>query len=176
MFALLTPSWGQDCDENMLMFDCDGQYFCNNEPGFGFDCYVYNEYCEDFNGDGITDAWVGDGWCDDGEWDYDFQCLEYSFDCGDCGDEYTDYNGYCNYLPQEFIFMHEGETRQYILYIPESLPANAPLIFLMHGFTGSAIEMYNYHHNRHNQNYIRHIENRNPILHHHTNHHQPMHR
>ena len=75
------------------MFDCDGQYFCNNEPGFGFDCYVYNEYCEDFNGDGITDAWVGDGWCDDGEWGYDFQCAEYSFDCGDCGDVYTDYYG-----------------------------------------------------------------------------------
>ena len=40
--------------------------------------------------------------------------------------------------------MYEGETRQYILYIPESLPPNAPLIFLMHGFTGSAIGMYNY--------------------------------
>ena len=143
---ILVPciTFSQDCDENMLMFDCDGQYFCNNEPGFGFDCYVYNEYCEDFNGDGITDAWVGDGWCDDGEWGYDFQCAEYSFDCGDCGDVYTDYNGYCSYLPQEFTFMYEGETRQYILYIPESLPPNAPLIFLMHGFTGSATGMYNY--------------------------------
>ena len=78
------------------MYDCDGLGFCNNEPGFGFDCYVYNEYCEDFNGDGITDSWVGDGWCDDGEWGYDFQCTEYSFDCGDCGDNYTDYNGYCS--------------------------------------------------------------------------------
>ena len=64
----------QDCDENMLLDDCDCLSFCNNEPGFGFDCYVYNEYCEDFNGDGITDSWVGDGWCDDGEWGYDFQC------------------------------------------------------------------------------------------------------
>ena len=27
----------QDCDENMLMEDCDGLGFCNNEPGFGFD-------------------------------------------------------------------------------------------------------------------------------------------
>ena len=94
-------SFSQDCDDNMLMFDCDGLGFCNNEPGFGFDCYLYNEYCEDFN-------------------------------------------GYCSYLPQEFIFMYEGETRQYILYIPELLPPNAPLIFLMHGFTGSAAGMYNY--------------------------------
>ena len=126
------------------MFDCDGLSFCNNEPGFGFDCYVYNEYCQDFNGDGITDAWVGDGWCDDGEWGYDFQCLEYSFDCGDCGDIYTDYNGYCSYLPQEFTFVHEGEERQYILYIPDTLTENAPLVFLMHGFTGSALDIYNY--------------------------------
>ena len=37
----------------MLMFDCDGQEFCNNEATFGFDCYVNNEFCEDFNGDGI---------------------------------------------------------------------------------------------------------------------------
>ena len=48
------------------MFDCDGLSFCNNEPDFGFDCYVNNEFCEDFNQDGITDSWVGDGWCDDG--------------------------------------------------------------------------------------------------------------
>ena len=60
--------FSQDCDDNMLMFDCDGLAFCNNEPDFGFDCYVNNEFCEDFNQDGITDAWVGDGWCDDGEW------------------------------------------------------------------------------------------------------------
>ena len=25
------------CDDNMLMFDCDGQEFCNNEATFGFD-------------------------------------------------------------------------------------------------------------------------------------------
>ena len=106
LLLLLAPNWGQDCDENMLMFDCDGQYFCNNEPGFDFDCYVYNEFCEDFNGDGIVDSWVGDGWCDDGEWGFDFQCEEYSFDCGDCGDAFIDTNGYCEHIPQSFNFFH----------------------------------------------------------------------
>ena len=33
----------EDCDDNMLMFDCDGLAFCNNEPDFGFDCYVNND-------------------------------------------------------------------------------------------------------------------------------------
>ena len=141
---MITISFSQDCDDGMLLFDCVGEGFCNNEPGYGFDCYVYNEYCQDFNGDGITDAWVGDGWCDDGEWGYDFQCAEYSYDCGDCGDIYTDYNGYCSYLPQEFTFMYEGENRQYALYIPESLTLNAPLVLIMHGFTGSANGIYNY--------------------------------
>ena len=141
---LLSLSIAQDCDENMLMFDCDNLPFCNNEASYDFDCYVNNEFCDDFNGDGITDAWVGDGWCDDGEWGYDFQCAEYSFDCGDCGDEYTDINGYCSYLPQEFTFMYENQERQYIFYTPNSLIDNAPLVFLMHGFTGSASGIYNY--------------------------------
>ena len=81
IITLICVCFSQDCDENMLMFDCDDLGFCNNEPDFGFDCYVNNEFCEDFNQDGITDSWVGDGWCDDGEWGYDFQCEEYSFDC-----------------------------------------------------------------------------------------------
>ena len=31
------------CDDNMLMFDCDGLEFCNNEATYGFDCYVNND-------------------------------------------------------------------------------------------------------------------------------------
>ena len=44
----------------MLMYDC-GIIMGN----IWIYCYVNNQYCEDFNGDGITDSWVGDGWCDD---------------------------------------------------------------------------------------------------------------
>ena len=132
------------CDDNMLMFDCDGQEFCNNEATFGFDCYVNNEFCEDFNGDGITDSWVGDGWCDDGAWGFDFQCEEYSFDCGDCGDDFTDTNGYCGHVPESFTFFHEGLNRQYYLYRPESIQENAPLIFVLHGYSGSASGILSY--------------------------------
>ena len=35
----------QDCDENMLMYDCVGLGFCNNEADWGYDCFVYNEFC-----------------------------------------------------------------------------------------------------------------------------------
>jgi poly(3-hydroxybutyrate) depolymerase len=128
----------------MLMFDCDGLEFCNNEASFGFDCYVNNEFCEDFNGDGITDSWVGDGWCDDGEWGYDFQCEEYSFDCGDCGDEFSNTYGYCDGIPESYSFNHGGLVRQYYLYVPDFLEENAPLVFVMHGYGGSANGIISY--------------------------------
>ena len=136
--------FSQDCDDNMLMFDCGGLSFCNNEPDFGFDCYVNNQFCEDFNQDGITDSWVGDGWCDDGEWGYDFQCEEYSFDCGDCNDDFSNNYGYCNDIPEAYTFDHGGLSRQYYIYEPNIIQENPPLVFLMHGFTGSALGISSY--------------------------------
>ena len=136
--------FSQDCDDNMLMFDCDELAFCNNEPDFGFDCYVNNEFCEDFNQDGITDFWVGDGWCDDGEWGYDFQCEEYSFDCGDCNDDFSNTYGYCDDIPEAYTFNHGGLSRQYYIYEPNIIQENPPLVFLMHGFTGSALGISSY--------------------------------
>lgn len=141
---LFTMISAQDCDDNMLMFDCDGIAFCNNEPDFGFDCYVNNEFCEDFNGDGVTDAWLGDGWCDDGAWGVDFQCEEYSFDCGDCGDEFSNTFGYCDGIPESYSFVHDGLVRQYYLYEPALLEEGAPLVFVMHGYGGSANGIISY--------------------------------
>jgi len=141
---LFSISLAQDCEENMLMYDCDGLSFCNNEATFGYDCYVNNEFCDDFNGDGITDSWVGDGWCDDGEWGYDFQCEEFSFDCGDCNDEFTNNYGYCDGIPESYNFNHEGLIRQYYIYEPEIIDDNPPLIFVLHGFTGSAAGISSY--------------------------------
>ena len=103
-----------------------------------------NEFCEDFNGDGITDAWLGDGWCDDGTWGVDFQCEEYSFDCGDCGDEFSNTYGYCDGIPESYSFNHGGLTRQYYLYKPDFLEENAPLVFVMHGYGGSANGIISY--------------------------------
>jgi len=88
-----------ECDEEMILFDCIGTEFCNNQPQYtaeGYDCYVNNDLCEDFNGDGQIMDWLGDGYCDDGNWGLDFMCDEYSWDCGDCGGAISDENGYCD--------------------------------------------------------------------------------
>tara|TARA_Y100001936_G_scaffold231588_1_gene255677 strand:- start:8182 stop:10008 length:1827 start_codon:yes stop_codon:yes gene_type:complete len=86
-----------DCDDNMILTDCVGTEFCNNQPQYeGYDCYVNNDLCEDFNGDGEIMDWLGDGYCDNGNWGLNFMCDEYSFDCGDCGGEIIDENGYCD--------------------------------------------------------------------------------
>ena len=89
----------QECDESMILVDCEGIEFCNNQPGYsdlGYDCYVNNNVCEDFNGDGLIMDWLGDGYCDDGNWGLNFMCDEYSWDCGDCGGDIIDENLYCD--------------------------------------------------------------------------------
>ena len=94
----------QECEESMILFDCLGIEFCNNQPQYaseGYDCYINNDLCEDFNGDGQIMDWLGDGYCDDGNWGLDFMCDEYSWDCGDCGDAIADDNGYCDNRFQE---------------------------------------------------------------------------
>ncbi len=88
----------QECDESMVLYDCNGIEFCNNQPEYaseGYDCYVNNDLCEDFNGDGQIIDWLGDGYCDDGSWGLDFMCDEYSWDCNDCSGTNNDENGYC---------------------------------------------------------------------------------
>ena len=39
---------------------------------------------------------------------------------------------------QNFNFMHDGMSRQYIYYSPANLAPDAPLVFVAHGYTGSA--------------------------------------
>ncbi len=88
-----------DCENNMIFVDCEGNQFCNNQPYYselGYDCYVNNESCEDFNSDGQIIDWLGDGYCDDGGYGVNFMCDEYSWDCGDCETEVNDLNGYCD--------------------------------------------------------------------------------
>ena len=90
---------GNECNENMLLYDCNNNSFCNDQPNYqteGYDCYVNNEFCQDFNGDGQILDWIGDSYCDDGTWGLNFQCDEYSYDCGDCETFIEDSNGYCD--------------------------------------------------------------------------------
>jgi len=41
-------------------------------------------------------------------------------------------------------FNFDGLEREYLLYIPEDLPGNAPLVFVLHGYTGSAQGIMSY--------------------------------
>ena len=45
---------------------------------------------------------------------------------------------------QTFNFIHNGLSRTYIYYAPANLPVDAPLVFVAHGFTGSAQGIMNY--------------------------------
>jgi polyhydroxybutyrate depolymerase len=37
-----------------------------------------------------------------------------------------------------------GQTREYYLYLPDSLSSDTPLVFALHGYSGSAVSMRNY--------------------------------
>jgi len=45
---------------------------------------------------------------------------------------------------QYLTFNHDGLTRDYILYLPDHLPQNSPLVFMLHGYSGSASGIMNY--------------------------------
>jgi len=45
---------------------------------------------------------------------------------------------------QTFNFMHNGLNREYIYYAPANLSVDAPLVFVAHGFTGSAQGIMSY--------------------------------
>ena len=45
---------------------------------------------------------------------------------------------------QNLNFFHDGLNREYIYYSPNNLPLNAPLVFVAHGFTGSAQGIMSY--------------------------------
>ena len=40
-------------------------------------------------------------------------------------------------MGQDFTFDHNGVTREYKLYKPANIPDNAPLVFVLHGYTGN---------------------------------------
>jgi len=45
---------------------------------------------------------------------------------------------------QYYNFNHNSLKRQFILYTPEDLPANAPLVFVLHGYSGDAHSIRDY--------------------------------
>ena len=46
--------------------------------------------------------------------------------------------------PQSHTFTINNETRQYYLYTPDSLGQGVPLLFVLHGYSGSAVSIMNY--------------------------------
>ncbi|MEO0895828.1 MAG: PHB depolymerase family esterase [Bacteroidota bacterium] len=48
------------------------------------------------------------------------------------------------FAQQGLTFIHDGETRTYNLHLPNNLPANAPLVFVLHGYTSSANTIQGY--------------------------------
>ena len=50
----------------------------------------------------------------------------------------------CFLAAQYEIFEHQGENRQYLIHIPDNCPEDAPLIVVMHGYTGNATGIRNY--------------------------------
>jgi len=49
-----------------------------------------------------------------------------------------------NHGQQYLTYTHDGLTRDYILYLPNNLPDDAPLVFMLHGYSGSANGIMNY--------------------------------
>lgn len=42
------------------------------------------------------------------------------------------------FCPDCLDFEYDNDKRKYLLYVPENLPQNAPLVFALHGYTGRA--------------------------------------
>ena len=51
---------------------------------------------------------------------------------------------FMNAQPQLYDFSYDGDNRQYYLYTPDSLEAGAALIFVFHGYSGSAASIMGY--------------------------------
>lgn len=99
------------CNEGMERYDCNGFKFCNDQPIFpGYDCFVNDGTCEDITGDGQINDMLGDGYCDNGNYGFNFRCDEYGWDCGDCGDEIVDPNGYCDDMYYNSIYFRYKDT------------------------------------------------------------------
>ena len=45
---------------------------------------------------------------------------------------------------QTLNFNHDGTSREYIFYSPNNIGVNAPLVFVAHGYSGSAQDIMNY--------------------------------
>ena len=47
-------------------------------------------------------------------------------------------------VAEERTIIHEGVEREYLVHIPDNLTENSPIVFVIHGFTGSAKQIMEY--------------------------------
>ena len=78
------------------VIEVGGLDFDSNDPIYSsYDCMVCGL---DGCGEGLDNCidWLGDGYCDDGSFGFDFTCEIFGCDCGDCGiPDCEDPNGFC---------------------------------------------------------------------------------
>jgi len=76
----VNPAGCTPCNPNTM--DCSANITTTNTSGC-LDCQC-NDCSTQLN-------WLGDGFCDDGSWGVDFNCLTFNFDTGDCGWSASDF-------------------------------------------------------------------------------------
>ena len=47
-------------------------------------------------------------------------------------------------MSEERTIMHEGVEREFLVHIPDNLTEDSPIVFVIHGFTGSAKQIMEY--------------------------------
>ena len=47
-------------------------------------------------------------------------------------------------MSEERTIIHEGVEREFIVHVPENFTEDSPIVFVIHGFTGSARDIMKY--------------------------------
>ena len=154
-------SWTEQSDA-MSSFQGNGNYqsyytqLCINEP----DCFLIlgnDSYGDGWQGgnisisvDGINmleEVTIEDGF--NGYFTFEIYEKDCSWEFPGCTNpDAINYNIYANIddgsciIPLTFDF--DGLERNYLLYMPNNLTSNAPLVFVLHGYTGSAPGIMSY--------------------------------
>ena len=153
--------WNED-NEPITSFQGNNNYqtyntqICLDEPG----CYLI------LGNDSFGDGWKGGSFSitidgvnileeitiEDGFNGY-FTFEIYQKDCiwqfpGCTNSEAINYNPYANIddgsCMEPIIFNFDGLEREYLLHVPNNIVNNAPLVFVLHGYTGSAQDIMDY--------------------------------
>ena len=154
-------NWSEE-GEAVSSFQGNGNYqsyytqICINEP----DCYLIvgnDSYGDGWQGGNVSisvdganvldEVTIQDGF--DGYFTFEIDEKGCAWEFPGCTNpDAINYNPYANIddgscvTPLTFEF--DGIERNYLLYMPSNLPNNAPLVFVLHGYTGSAAGIMGY--------------------------------